>query len=89
MSDPRQGRAWQALREQVFNRDGRQCAQCGHTGSASNPLEVDHKVPLNKGGEHHLDNLQVLCRKHNRQKSDNELTRVNWFNPRWLDKLEN
>ena len=32
------------------------------------PYEVDHIIPICKGGLHHPDNLQVLTREENRQK---------------------
>ena len=32
------------------------------------PHEVDHIVPVSKGGQHHPDNLQVLTRVENRRK---------------------
>jgi 5-methylcytosine-specific restriction endonuclease McrA len=32
------------------------------------PHEVDHKIPIVRGGLHHQDNLQILTRKENRQK---------------------
>ena len=34
------------------------------------PHEVDHIIPICKGGLHHPDNLQILTMKENRQKSD-------------------
>jgi hypothetical protein len=36
----------------------------------SGPLVLDHKVPLNQGGDNTLDNFQFLCTKHNSSKSD-------------------
>jgi 5-methylcytosine-specific restriction endonuclease McrA len=30
--------------------------------------EVDHKIPLSKGGKHHYENLQILTRIENRKK---------------------
>lgn len=32
--------------------------------------EVDHIVPISKGGEHHQENLQILTRHENRKKSN-------------------
>jgi len=32
--------------------------------------EIDHKIPLSKGGEHSVDNLQMLCLDCNRSKHD-------------------
>lgn len=34
------------------------------------PHEVDHRIPLVKGGLHHQNNLQVISRKMNREKGD-------------------
>lgn len=45
------------------------CAMCGET----DPLTVDHIIPLDKGGANTPDNLQILCRSCNNRKG----TRVN------------
>ena len=52
-------RAWARVRRQVLDRDGWRCQLCGKAGR----LEVDHVVPLRRGGEP-LDprNLRTLCR---------------------------
>jgi hypothetical protein len=55
-------------RQVVFEAGGWQCAECGHQGDEDNPLEIDHIVPICKGGTNELSNLQVLCRKCNRTK---------------------
>ena len=34
------------------------------------PHEVDHIIPVSKGGLHHQDNLQILTRTENRKKSN-------------------
>ena len=52
------------LRAVVFARDGRVCRNCGSFVR----LEVDHVVPLARGGSNDLANLQVLCRTCNRSK---------------------
>jgi len=31
--------------------------------------QVDHKIPLSKGGQHHPDNLQIVLKSYNQQKS--------------------
>jgi len=33
------------------------------------PHEVDHIIPISKGGKHHEDNLQILTAIENRKKS--------------------
>jgi hypothetical protein len=53
-----------ALRAAVLLRDGARCRRC-HT--AVN-LEVDHIVPVSKGGKTEETNLQTLCRRCNRRK---------------------
>lgn len=54
------------LRFVVYERDNYQCQKCGRTTD----LEVDHIIPISKGGETTLDNLQTLCRSCNLEKSD-------------------
>lgn len=50
----------------VFHRDGGRCAKCG----ASSSLEIDHIIPVSKGGGDSPANLQVLCDSCNRYKSN-------------------
>lgn len=52
------------IRERILDRDGRKCAQCGSTVK----LEIDHIIPISKGGREDEDNMQVLCQKCNRTK---------------------
>jgi 5-methylcytosine-specific restriction endonuclease McrA len=63
--------------KQVFERDGWRCQLCSKVtperkrGTIShNAPEVDHIIPLSKGGEHSLNNAQTLCRACNGWKSD-------------------
>ena len=48
---------WHALVE----RHGHKCAYCGAVG----PLEVDHRVPLSRGGTNSTDNVLPACRNCN------------------------
>jgi len=57
----------QDLMDAVWNRDGGQCVKC----NSNQDLEYDHMIPLSKGGSNSYKNLQLLCRKCNRSKSDN------------------
>jgi len=52
------------LRAQVLLRDGARCRRCR---TAVN-LEVDHIIPVSKGGKAEESNLQTLCRRCNRRK---------------------
>lgn len=46
------------------------CACCGVTDSSRVFFQVDHIVPMNKGGKSVPENLQILCRKCNGGKGD-------------------
>lgn len=51
------------LRQKIMKRD-KVCIWCG----ATDKLEIDHIVPISKGGESVEKNLQILCRSCNRKK---------------------
>lgn len=51
----------------VFKRDQFTCVMCGRSGVGIK-LEVDHKLPVSKGGTNSTDNLQTLCFECNRGK---------------------
>lgn len=57
------------LRILILERDGFRCCLCGKTAKETK-LEVDHKVPVAKGGTDSLNNLWTLCIDCNRGKSD-------------------
>lgn len=52
-------RQWSKTRNLVLRRDGRQCATegCDRPGT-----QVDHIVPVFRGGSEDFDNLQTLCK---------------------------
>lgn len=59
-----------ALREKIKKRDNYTCRYC-ENNLEKEPnllLEIDHKIPLSKGGITSEDNLQTLCWKCNRTK---------------------
>jgi 5-methylcytosine-specific restriction protein A len=53
-------RPWSRLREQILRRDPL-CVACSAQGRIREATEVDHIVPLAKGGTNSPDNLQALC----------------------------
>lgn len=60
------------LREEILERDNYTCCICG-LSQHDEPhllLEVDHIIPVSKGGKTIKDNLQTLCWKCNRTKSN-------------------
>ena len=60
------------LREFIKNRDNFTCCSCGNSTYAEPNLllEIDHIIPVAKGGCTEESNLQTLCWKCNRAKSD-------------------
>jgi hypothetical protein len=61
------------LRFRVMRRDGFRCQLCGLTQKDGIRLEVDHKVPVAKGGKTVIENLWTLCHPCNNGKSDSDL----------------
>jgi len=61
------------LRFDVFKRDSYRCQLCGATAQDSRKLEVDHKIPVVKGGLDELDNLWTLCFECNRGKGVSDI----------------
>ncbi len=57
-----------AVRRSVRERDGDQCAfrlQNGDRCPERRSLEFHHRDPYGRGGNHHPDNLSLMCRAHN------------------------
>ncbi len=57
----------ESVRVEVWRRDGGKCARCG----SREKLEYDHIVPISKGGSNTARNIELLCEKCNRSKSNN------------------
>lgn len=61
--------------DKVFNRDRWRCYICNikvqkRNLIADNAAELDHVIPLSKGGVHTYTNVKTCCRKCNREKSN-------------------
>ena len=52
------------IRRYILERDGYQCVMC----SSPIYLEIDHIIPISRGGGSQPNNLQVLCRSCNARK---------------------
>lgn len=63
-------------RELIKNRDKYTCQICGMKATSENNLllEIDHIIPLSKGGDSSDENLQTLCWRCNRKKGSKILT---------------
>lgn len=57
-------RHYKYLRQQLVHLYGCKCMACDETEN----LRIDHIVPVSRGGRTDLNNLQLLCRKHDLQK---------------------
>ena len=64
----------QDLREAIKKRDNYTCQICGNSvlKEPNLLLEVDHIIPVSKGGKTEADNLQTLCWRCNRAKSNKD-----------------
>lgn len=59
---------WSSIRKRVLRRYGRSCVACGASAEEAD-IEVDHIVPLSRGGAAHDErNLQPLCKSCHREK---------------------
>ncbi|MEZ4650492.1 MAG: HNH endonuclease signature motif containing protein [Candidatus Eisenbacteria bacterium] len=59
------------VRDSVFLRDGGKCTYVGPSGvrcNASVFLQYDHVERFSRGGSHSVENLRLLCGKHNRRR---------------------
>jgi len=54
-----------SILSEVWRRDSGCCAKCG----SNQQLEIDHVIPISKGGATSVRNLQLLCRECNRSKN--------------------
>ena len=63
----------QKIRFEVFKRDSFTCQYCG-TQAPDAILEVDHIIPVSKGGTNDVLNLITACKECNRGKSNNVLS---------------
>lgn len=63
------GKVSNKMRFSIYKRDGYKCRNCGISDRYAY-LEVDHIIPIAKGGKSTYDNLQTLCHKCNVEKGD-------------------
>ena len=63
------GKVSNKMRFSIYARDGYRCRNCGVSQRYAT-LEIDHIIPIAKGGKSSYDNLQTLCHKCNVEKGD-------------------
>lgn len=63
------GKVSNKMRFSIYERDGYKCCKCGISKRYAK-LEIDHIIPIAKGGKTTYDNLQTLCHKCNVEKGD-------------------
>ena len=61
------GKVSNKLRFAIYSRDGYRCVKCGRKNG---DLEIDHIIPVSKGGKTEYSNLQTLCKRCNMEKSN-------------------
>ena len=62
------GKVTNKMRFAIYQRDNNRCRKCGRrTGD----LEIDHIIPISKGGKSEYSNLQTLCHRCNVKKGSN------------------
>ena len=74
------------IRDAVFSRDNGRCTYIGRNGVRCGTivhLQVDHIRPFSLGGGHSLDNLRLLCGKHNRLAAGDLLDGAKSLDPLW------
>lgn len=63
------GKVSNKMRFSIYARDGYRCRNCGVSERYAK-LEIDHIIPIAKGGKTTYNNLQTLCHKCNVEKGD-------------------
>ena len=61
------GKVTNRMRFAIYQRDGNRCRKCGSRYN----LEIDHIIPIAKGGKSTMNNLQTLCHRCNVKKGAN------------------
>lgn len=63
------GKVSNKMRFSIYARDNYRCCKCGVSNRYAQ-LEIDHIIPIAKGGKTTYDNLQTLCHNCNVEKGD-------------------
>src|SRR3972149_5016011 len=63
---------WIIVRRKIITRDNFKCQICKTYKPSFNALEVDHILPLSKGGTNKFNNLRTLCEECHTQETVND-----------------
>ncbi len=77
-SRPKRTRMGADIRKDLYRRQRGRCMYCG-SRQRMDLMDIDHKVPLARGGSNQRNNLQLLCRTCNLRKgarTDREFRRA-------------
>ena len=58
---------YKQMRQAILKRDDYTCAYCGQPGN-----QIDHIIPISKGGEDHESNMTVACSTCNASKKNQD-----------------
>ena len=58
---------YKQMRQAILKRDDHTCAYCGQPGN-----QIDHVIPISKGGEDHETNMVVACATCNASKKNQD-----------------
>jgi 5-methylcytosine-specific restriction endonuclease McrA len=58
---------YKQMRKAILKRDDHTCAYCGQLGN-----QIDHIIPISKGGEDHESNMTTACATCNASKKDKD-----------------
>jgi len=67
------GHAWAKIRHRILRRDFGLCRPCKRVGRLTLAQQVDHIVPVSKGGGNQDANLQCICLACHQEKSRTDL----------------
>jgi len=62
---------WNQIRDIILQRDDFKCVKCNKQG-----LEIDHIIPVALGGTNEISNLQTLCSRCHREKTNKDVEKI-------------
>ncbi len=77
------------LKQRLMRRQDNTCVYCGYRRIATS-LDIDHIIPVVRGGSNDMSNLQVICRRCNQRKGlqTDEEFRTRYASPRSVDAID-